>query len=178
MASTALAFPQRIQPEMASRAQDMLNSHHAPHGWNNPVEFDAPIDLGLRAGVRVRYQPDRIPDLPDPLKRVVEDIRRMEALLPNWDSYKAFPLDDRAVSPAIELTVEGLRRCAAPRVVPLPTGGIGLRWKSADAELEIDVGPDGMGTALLEMSGHEEEVAEPVAVDQLFPLLHSFCKSL
>ena len=98
----------------------------------------------------------------------------MEALPPNWDSYKAFPLDDRAVSPTIELTVEGLRRCAPPRVVPLPSGGIGLRWKSSDAELEVDVGPDGLATALLEVNGKEDEISEPASVAQLLPMLHRF----
>jgi hypothetical protein len=177
MASNALAFPPRVQPEWTSRAQDMLTSHRASRGQLTAVEPEEPIDLGLRAGVRVRYQPDRNPELPDGLKKVVEDIRRMEALHPNWDSYKAFPLDDRAVSPTIELTVEGIQRCAPPAVVPLPSGGIGLRWRSESAELEIDVGPDGLGTALLEIGEVGEEVVDPVAVDQLFPLLHRFCSS-
>lgn len=176
MASQALAFPPGVQPTWRSRAQDRQTP--ASRDSHRSVEPDELIDLGLRAGVKVRYWPDRNLDLPDGLKRVVEAIRRMEDLPPNWDSYRGFPLDDRAVQPAIELTLEGLRRCASPMVLPLPSGGIGLRWRSDDAELEIDVGPDGRGVAFFSANEVDEEFENPTPVDQLFPVLHRFCSTL
>ena len=135
------------------------------------------VQLPLRAGIKMRFVPDKTGGLPADFVEVIEAIREIEVLRPGWDSYGAFPLNDRAVSPAIDLALAGIGRGQKPRIVPLPTGGLGLRWVSDAAELEIDVGPDGSASALFEnhATGAEEE-RSPTGVEQLVPLVHQFCQ--
>lgn len=148
MASSAMAFqppPARVAGRTAMSAIDQARAARPRVMTRDDCVPAMEIDLGLRAGVKVEYKPHRSTELPLGLLNLVDDIRGIEALPSGWDSYGGYVLDDRAVLPAIEVSLESLRRCAVPRVVPLPNGGLGLRWDSATAELEIDIAPTGAG---------------------------------
>lgn len=183
MASSALAFlppPTPVTARAAMYAIDQARAAQPRVVTRHETVPTLEIDLGLRAGVKVEYTPHRSSELPLGLTSLVDEIRRIEALPSGWDSYGGYVLNDRAVVPAIEVALESLKRCAAPRVVPLSSGGLGLRWESATAELEIDVAPTGLASGLFEdlTTGETLEVGEPGEVQQMFPLVHRLCNTL
>lgn len=139
-------------------------------------EVAEPIDLKLRAGVKVNCRDGADGAMLDRLFIVVNAIKELESLAPGWDSYGSAALNDNAVAPALELTILAMQRCHMPTIVPLPTGGVGLRLKSAASELEIDVGPNGLCTGVLEYlaDGSTEEINEPSEVDALVALVNAF----
>lgn len=71
----------------------------------------------------------------DPLMQGFVDLL---TLPPNWDSYGAGAIDPRIVHDAMNL-INGLLgpTTAAPRVVPLSSGGIQLEWRRQGVDLEI-----------------------------------------
>jgi hypothetical protein len=114
------------------------------------------LDTGLRADIRLTMPLTPYSKIPAKLARLVETIKSFEALQTNWDSYTARPLDDRAVRAAMELIVDAERTCCAPDdVVPLSSGGLGLRWAGENVELEIDIDPNRTCSALFEAGGEE-----------------------
>lgn len=120
------------------------------------VEFDT----GLRADIRLTMPLNQYSKIPTKLARLVESIKTFEVLQADWDSYAGRPLDDRAVRAAVELIVEAERTCCAPdTLVPLSSGGLGLRWASENVELEIDIDPDKTCSAVFE--GGEEDLDLP-----------------
>jgi hypothetical protein len=114
------------------------------------------LDTGLRADIRLTMPLTPYSKIPARLASLVETIKSFEALDANWDSYAARPLDDRAVRAAMELIVDAERTCCAPdNLVPLSSGGLGLRWTSENVELEIDIDPDKTCSAVFEGVGEE-----------------------
>lgn len=183
MASRAIEYRPPIVPEAAHRARLAMDAGRAAKmkfDTSSAADTSLTIDLGLRSGISVRYTPAGRFELPEALVTIAGALRRIEKLEQNWDSYGGFALSDAAVLPAMELALESVRRCGKPDLVPLPTGGIGLRWFSPLAELEIDVRPDGRAIAVYEdlETGEIEEVDEPKEAGELFPLVHRFCSKI
>ena len=114
------------------------------------------LDTGLRADIRLTMPLTPYSKIPAKLANLVETIKSFEALQANWDSYSARPLDDRAVRAAMELIVDAERTCCAPdNVVPLSSGGLGLRWATNNVQLEIDVDPNKTCSAVFDTAGGE-----------------------
>lgn len=183
MLSSALTYGEIYQPDPAL---PMARFGLTPFPERQIRQFTRPLDrklepmdLGLRAGAKVIWKPDDSGNLPENFMFVVTAIKQFERLKPNWDSYGALPLDDRAVVPALELAIEGVKRCFAPTAVPLCTGGLGLRWKCDEAELEIDIGPTGAASALLEIFATYEIVEKEDAENpsELFSLIQRYCSA-
>lgn len=142
-------------------------------------EPDATIDLDLRSGIKIVY---RAGHQGEPLTRLLalaDAIKEYEALPVGWDSYDAAALNDKAVYPTLELAIYALHRCQHPTVLPLPNGGLGLRFQTEAKELEIDVGPDGRCTALLEdvTTGEMHEVANPQEASVITSLINIYCRT-
>lgn len=86
--------------------------------------------------------------------RSLDDLARLE---PDWDSYDALPPTATAIQAArgfLLLVAERLEasgpECLRPfTVVPVPDGGVQIEWRSAVADLEIEIGPDGTLSSLL-----------------------------
>jgi len=117
------------------------------------------IDTGLRADIRLTMPLTQYSKIPEKLARLVESIKAFEGLPPNWDSYAGRPLDDRAVRSAMELIIEVERTCCAPdTLVPLSSGGVGLRWAGENLDLEIDIDPDKTCSATLDIGEEEHEL--------------------
>ena len=87
------------------------------------------------------------------LERSLQTLDRLSRLLPNWDSYGALPLTERALATARRLLGETASKMGglAPRdgmpdhIVPLVYGGILLEWEKCGNgdELAVDIGADG-----------------------------------
>lgn len=152
MASRAMAFGPQPQPENIARAMLLVEESINPRVVTNiPPPAVRVIDTGLRAGIKLAFTPDKRDELPALVAKAIEDVRALERLSRGWDSYDAAPLEDRAVVAAFELIIHAEARCDCPmRVIPLSNGGLGLRWTSEDAELEINVDPDSTCEATLE----------------------------
>ena len=87
------------------------------------------------------------------LGRSLKTLRRLGKLLPNWDSYGALPLTEKALATASRLLGDiasdmagVVARDGMPyHIAPLVYGGILLEWEnSADGdELAVDISADG-----------------------------------
>ena len=152
MASRAMAFGPQPQPSEVAHAMLLVEESTRPR-----IVTDIPpaptylVETGLRAGIKLKFQPDKRNEFPEGVASAISQILELEKLPPGWDSYDAAPLSDDAVLAGFELIIHAQSRCDCPmRVVPLSNGGIGLRWNSDDADLEIDVEPSGTCEATLE----------------------------
>ena len=135
----------------------------------------AEVDLGLRAGVRVRFTPGKSPVLPPRIERLVKTIKEFEGLKPGWDSYGSFPLSDQAVHAAMALIIRADGTCSTPnRVVPLSSGGLGLRWRSDAAELEIDVETNQTYEGILEFGETDEELPKGSSLERAVGMVSQF----
>ena len=178
MASRAMAFGPPPQTTTVHRALQILDTIRPREMTAIPEPQVFKLDVGLRAGIKINFTPDHRGKIPDEVLALISNIKRIEALAADWDSYGGYPLNDSAVAPAFELALSGHAQCAHPTVVPLPNGGLGLRWRSAKAELEIDVGPDGLCEAVFEElgAGEIDEINQPTTAASLVPLVHHFCR--
>lgn len=87
------------------------------------------------------------------LGRSLKTLRRLGKLLPNWDSYGALPLTERALGAtgrllgdvASEMAGVVARDGMPYHIAPLADGGILLEWETHgnDDELAVDIGADG-----------------------------------
>lgn len=92
------------------------------------------------------------PPSPD-LGRSLKTLRRLGKLLPNWDSYGALPLTERALGTAgrllgdiaSEMAGVAARDGMPYHIAPLVYGGILLEWETHGNgdELAVDIGADG-----------------------------------
>lgn len=160
MASRAMAFRLQPQPENIARAMLLVEESIHPRVVTNiPPPAVRLIDTGLRAGIKLEFTPDKRAELPALVAKAIEDVRALERLSRGWDSYDAAPLNDRAVVAAFELIIHAESRCDCPmHVVPLPNGGLGLRWTTEHSELEIDVNAQSTCEGTLEGAA----VGEPI----------------
>lgn len=71
-------------------------------------------------------------------------VRRLLALVPNWDSYRAFPIDPSVVNHAFEFLSATLQEGGcAPQIVPTVRGGLQLEWHMNGGDLEVEIHPSG-----------------------------------
>jgi hypothetical protein len=133
------------------------------------------LDTGLRADVRLTLPLSNQSKLPPRVAFLVERIKVLEALPANWDSYAANPLDDRAVRAAMSLIIDAERTCCSPdNLVPLSSGGLGLRWQSDGVELEIDIDPDKTCSATLESGKDEFDLPRGSSLSKAMDLIARF----
>ena len=94
---------------------------------------------------------------------VLESMRKLLSLGPNWNSYGAEPIDRRAVQSALDLLAETMPPTApAPQVVPSSRGGLQLEWHLRDIELEVLVLPSELFSVCFEdLRSHTIEEQEP-----------------
>jgi hypothetical protein len=78
------------------------------------------------------------------LKEIYDRISDLKKLKEDWDSYGGLPVADEAISRIrVLLSNLDIEDMPKPHVAPLPDGGIGLHWRVADRDLEIEVEPNG-----------------------------------
>jgi hypothetical protein len=178
MASNAVLQDKQFRvPEAVARAQLAINlARPSRPRLATSVDQSRIIDLELKAGVSVKFTPDRRNELPDSFILLVGKLKEMEALHADWDSYGGKPLSDAAVLPAIQLALIGIHMCEAPNLFLRSNGGIGLRWHNGNRELEIDVDPNGKCTAFLVTPDGEVEVDEPKDADDLVQFVLQVCR--
>lgn len=71
---------------------------------------------------------------PEAATRTLTDLRRLK---PNWDSYKARAITDKALQTAQVLLTE------EPQVTPCSDGGIQFEWHVHGINFEFRIAPDG-----------------------------------
>ena len=99
------------------------------------------------------------------LGRSLQTLRRLSKLLPNWDSYGALPLTERALAItrqllddiASEMAGVAARDGMPYHIAPLADGGILLEWETRGNgdELAADISADG-GFGYLRITGTGE----------------------
>jgi hypothetical protein len=93
-----------------------------------------------------RRQWSEVKNLQSPawLKEIYDRISALKALEQNWDSYGGLPVADGAISMIrVLLSNLDIEDMPKPHVAALPDGGIGLHWRVADRDLEIEVESNG-----------------------------------
>lgn len=152
MASRALAFGSQPQPTEVACAILLIEESTRPRIVTNfPTPPVYEVATGLRAGIKLKFTPDKRNEFPQSVAGAITELLKLERLPPGWDSYDAAPLQDTSVVAAFELIIFAEAICDCPmRVIPLADGGLGLRWANAQSELEIDVDPKGTCEAFLD----------------------------
>jgi len=93
---------------------------------------------------RRQWSPVRALDFPDWFKEAFDRISELGKLQEGWDSFGALPVSSGAISRArlllSNLQVEDLPR---PHIAAIPDGSVGLHWRVAERDLEIEVEPSG-----------------------------------
>lgn len=78
------------------------------------------------------------------LKEIYDRISALKELEENWDSYGGLPVADGAISRIrVLLSNLDIGDMPKPHVAPLPDGSIGLHWRVADRDLEMEIEPNG-----------------------------------
>ena len=87
------------------------------------------------------------------LERSLRTLHRLSKLLPNWDSYGAMPLTERALATAgrllgdiaSEMAGVAVRDGMPYHIAPLVYGGVLLEWETRGSgdELAVDISADG-----------------------------------
>jgi hypothetical protein len=106
------------------------------------------------------------------LEPLVERIRELYGLGPNWDSYGGRRVHAGAVRAVLELLSQVRGHLPLPIVSPMSTGGLQLEWGGNDEGVEIEVGPDGTVTVLIDVEGAATErratgLGDPLVFDAL-----------
>jgi hypothetical protein len=78
------------------------------------------------------------------LREIYDGIAALSKLQGNWDSYGGLPVADGAISMArVVLSNLNIEDMPKPHVAAIPDGGLGLHWRVAERDLEIEVEPNG-----------------------------------
>lgn len=95
------------------------------------------------------------------VSEVFRALTEMEALPPNWDSYGSPPPHPSALRTARQF-LAGVPAVGipAPKVTAVPGGGVGLHWRVAERDLEIEFLPDGKAEFLKSVGGDESSSEE------------------
>lgn len=118
----------------------------------------APVRINV-LGVEINWTPDGR-EFPPVILDAINRLYAMASLDEGWDSYAGKSLDRALVAGALRLVFHAHhsgRGC--PRLVPLSSGGIGLRWETETKELDLDLRPGGGHEITLEdlLSGEVTE---------------------
>ena len=123
-------------------------------------------------GEKIEWMPDGGRDFPPAILASLERLIEFNGLANNWDSYGGRSLQQKAVGPALQLIFLSHQRGVIPNLVPLPTGGVGLRWNERGYEVEVDIGPDGTAEAILESeAGEGRELPAGTAIGEVCSLV-------
>jgi hypothetical protein len=101
------------------------------------------LEQSLGQGVKlvIEFQGEK----PHWLPPVLENIRQLLCLSPNWNSYKARPVNIASVREALRvmlLTMQG--DTPIPAIVPTPRGTVQLEWHLRGIDLEVEALPSGL----------------------------------
>ena len=95
------------------------------------------------------------------LKEIYDRICELETLQENWDSYGAAPVAHEAISIVrVVLSSLDIDEMPRPHIAAIPDGGVGLHWRVADRDLEIEIEPNGQIHFLRTIIGKEPETAD------------------
>lgn len=131
----------------------------------------APVTLNV-LGVEIRWTPDGR-EFPPMILAAIERLYAIQGLEEGWNSYGGKTLDKAVVAPVLRfLFLCHHRGSPFPRLTPLSSGGIGLRWETQAKEVDLDIQPGGTFEFTVEdvASGeiHEYPVNTPEEAEQMF----------
>lgn len=131
----------------------------------------APVKLNV-LGVEIVWTPDGR-EFPPMILNAIKRLYAMEELKEGWDSYGSKALDKAVIAPVLKfLFLSHHRGSPYPRLMPLGSGGIGLRWETPEKEVDLDIQPGGIFEFTVEdvASGeiHEYPVNTPEEAEQIF----------
>ncbi|MEA2510677.1 MAG: hypothetical protein QOJ59_164 [Thermomicrobiales bacterium] len=103
------------------------------------------------------------------LRTAFDRLRKIAALEPNWNSYRAKTLTPVAVAQAHTLVLVAAKALERPNpdtaipwaIAPLADGGVQLEWRNGNGAVEVEITPDGKMEYLVEYNraegfGYEE----------------------
>jgi hypothetical protein len=97
------------------------------------------------------------------LKEIYDRISDLKKLDHNWDSYGGLPVAPGAASMIrVLLSNLDIEDMPKPHVAAIPDGGIGLHWRVAGRDLEIEADPSGAPVHCLRTNVGEEPIAGDV----------------
>ncbi len=92
----------------------------------------------------------------DRMSTLIDRLHHLGSLAPNWDSYDAVPVQGTAAVEAMRLLAQILTfDVPTPTLVPTSSGGLQLEWHQDEAELELDVHPNGAVEVFLSMPNNQ-----------------------
>ncbi|WP_156840808.1 hypothetical protein [Novosphingobium aquimarinum] len=130
-----------------------------------------PVTLDV-LGVEITWTPDGR-EFPPMILAAIERLYTIQGLEGGWDSYGGQTLDKTIVAPVLKfLLLSHHRGSPCPRLTPLSSGGIGLRWETPEKEIDLDIQPGGTFEFTVEdvASGeiHEYPVNTPEEAELIF----------
>jgi len=96
-------------------------------------------------------------EIADHFASLVTKIRELFDLGPDWDSYGARRVQRDAVRAALGLLAHANQDVPLPTVSPVASGGLQFEWGGDDDAVEIEVGPMGQITVLIDINGEVRE---------------------
>jgi hypothetical protein len=102
-------------------------------------------------------------EMPQPLRRMIDEVDELANLPENWDGYGSPPIQSAVRRTAYKL-VELLDNLGLPNphFAPVSGGGLQLEWQKEKRELELEIFPNGKVSFLMvEDSGEMNEGALP-----------------
>lgn len=93
-------------------------------------------------------------------QQVERQITRLRALKPNWDTYGGQAISGTALDVSLDLLSRFGPRFEAPRIAPLPSGGLQLEWESGAHEVCLEISPKRRVSLFVEATGGDVEIDE------------------
>lgn len=128
------------RPQQAKAVAPYMQANGSLRAFGNyATEFKPtpPVPLNV-LGVEINWIPDGRA-FPEAVLDAIRQLFTYASLDEDWDSYGATALDRAVVGPVLQLVFAGHQRGRTPRLTPLNNGGVGLRWESDRAEVEVDI---------------------------------------
>jgi hypothetical protein len=111
-------------------------------GTRKRQQVFAPVALNV-LGVEIVWTPDGRA-FPPTIFAAIERLYAIHALEEGWDSYGGRALDRAVVAPVLKFLFLSHRRGSpCSRLIPLSSGGIGMRWETLTKEVDLDIQPSG-----------------------------------
>jgi hypothetical protein len=136
---------------------------------------------GLSEVLGQEISPGLVDDLTISLQPLFERLEQFAKLKAGWDSYDAVSIAGEAIDRAARLLrlVSGFAwlvgHSALPfAVTPSPDGGVQVEWRRPNAEIEVQINPDGtFGYLHIEKSetGRQFDEGEDVPIGQILNLI-------
>jgi hypothetical protein len=151
----------------ASRWLEAVKPTTPNRNWRKPIAEELEF-----MGVRFTFSRPEGTDFPPSVAHAIDRLVEFSALGPNWDSYGGQPLQKGAVRTCLSVMFASHESsCIEPRLYPIKSGGVGMVWTAGDAELEVQVSPNGeLDAAYEDSDGHEVELPLGSSAGDLAPL--------